>query len=908
MEGEGRALPTDMVTFLFTDIEGSAKLWERCPETMRDALADHDQILRQITSKAGGVVFKTIGDAFCCAFDCPEKALETAIDAQRALQSHVWPGELGDLRVRMGIHSGNAIERNSDYFGPTVNRVARLMSIAYGEQILLSATTAALLRSDLDASVTLRDLGRHRLRDLTALETTYQVVAPGLRAEFPVLVSVDSRANNLPSQISSFVGRETELSELQTLLRKHRLITITGPGGMGKTRLALQLAAGVIAHYDDGAWLVDLSGIRDALLILQSIATELKVREVPREPISTTLLEYLSGRHLLLVIDNAEHLLADVAATVRTLVAKCERLTLIVTSREPLHLTGEQVYRLAPMPGAPVGSDPAALSLHDGTRLFLERAHEVAPNLSITDADLAEIASLCHRLEGIPLAIELAAARVTLLSIKQLNQRLTEGLDLLSSRDSTRPRHRTLEGTIDWSYRLLVDAEKRLFESLSVFVDGLTLEACEAIATSPAAPGALDLLQSLVDKSLVTANATSLGTRYQMLDMVREYSKRRCAETKRHEQLFALHFKFFLALVTGHERAQGVQERGQWATAVDADLANCRSALKRSLDAKDPAAGAFLCGLAAFWQGRGLLTEGRSWLQRYLAEASETESLYPRALRFAAFFAASQDDYDQAITLASRLLELARLHGDRLGEGEALHSLAVAEERRGNDEIATSHYANALALFDAVENSRNSLIAILNLANLLIGSERLESARCLELLEKAETLLPAVRDEELTALACGLRGILALRRDRLSEAEAHIREALSLQTAATSARRVEDLSSLAEVRARQGALGDAHDLARESLTLSMASDEHNNIIRSLEVFAYVLFREGHDTQSIQCLGAARVLRDTFSYRSQMFFGIKELEIELRKRRGEEFDRVLRETKRAKWQTTAEALL
>ena len=345
--------PSGVVTFLFTDIEGSTKLWERSPDVMRDALSDHDRILRDAVAANEGVVFKAVGDAFCCAFAVPEKAVRASIDAQRSLQGRQWPGDLGGLRVRTGIHSGSAVQRDDDYFGPTLNRTARLMSIAYGEQILVSAATEALLRDVLTDDVSLRDLGTHRLKDLSRPENAYQVVAPGIRTEFPALNTLDSRPNNLPSQASSFIGRETELAELCQLVRERRVVTITGPGGMGKTRTSLQVAAALLDEYPDGAWFVDLSGLKDASLVAQSIGATLGISELPNETMRATLLDELREKRLLLVIDNAEHLIAEVTAVVGDLVARCPGMSLLVTSREPLHVAGEQVYRLEPMSSAP---------------------------------------------------------------------------------------------------------------------------------------------------------------------------------------------------------------------------------------------------------------------------------------------------------------------------------------------------------------------------------------------------------------------------------------------------------------------------------------------------------------------------------------------------------------------------
>ncbi|MGA8535675.1 MAG: adenylate/guanylate cyclase domain-containing protein [Candidatus Tumulicola sp.] len=895
------------LSFLFSDIEGSAILWERRPDDMTNALADHDQIMNQATLENGGRVFKTVGDAFCCVFTNSGAALVAATSAQRSLQRHPWPKQLGALRVRMGIHTGSAVERDGDYFGPTVNRTARIMSVAYGDQILVSSVTAESLTSGSTKEIELRDLGRHRLRDLREAETIYQAIAEGLRADFPPLRSVDSRANNLPCQISTFIGRESELSELSSLLRAHRLLTITGAGGMGKTRLSLQLAAGAIGEYKDGAWFIDLSGVNDPSLVAQSFCAQLNAKESSHELLSDTLLRYLKDRQLLLVVDNAEHLLEAVASTVKPLLEGCPLLSVVVTSREPLHVPGEQVYRLAPMSGPDADSDATALSTRDSTLLFLERAREAVPDFVVGDADTADVISLCRRLENIPLAIELAAARVTVLTVEQLNRRLSPSLDLLSSRSKLNDRHRTLESTIDWSYRLLTDDEKVFFESLSIFVDGFSLEACEAIGIrDDSAACTLDLLQSLIEKSLVSTRASGASPRYQMLDVIRHFAERRASVEPRCASMHQRHYRFFLGLVAGGGDVRSTLRHGNWINAIATDIGNCRAALEWALHEKVANAGQLICSLAAYWQDRSQLTEGRLWLARFLAEFPETATLFARVLRFAAFFAACQDDYDEATRYASHLQTIAAHRGDKLMEAEALHSLAVTENRRGNIAKAVSQYGEALALFDAAGDKRSSLITVLNLINALVESREL--LRCNDLLERAEHLIPIVTEVELTALALGLRGILALRYDRLSEAEAFIRQALSIQTSLGSARRVEDLNSLAEVRARQGATAEAIDIVRESLALSVESEEHNNVIRSLEVFSFVLFSGGRDDESIKSLAAARALRDRYSYRSQALFGGEELEAALRKNAGDNFEVLFSSVSTMNWKAIAGALL
>jgi predicted ATPase/class 3 adenylate cyclase len=710
------ALPTGTVTFLFTDIERSSNLWERSPDAMREALADHDAILREATARYGGTVFKTIGDAFCCAFAHADEALEAAVDAQRALANHVWPQELGEIRVRMGIHSGKTLERDGDYFGPTVNRVSRLTAIGSGGQILASSATVALVRANVPQGLELIALGMHRLRDLSQSEPVFQVAAEGIRAEFPALASLDVRPNNLPSQFSSFVGREREIGELHALLGEHRLVTVAGTGGIGKTRLAVHLAAAAIHRFDDGAWFVELASVADPALVAQTIAGELGVREERSAAIAETLLRYLERRRLLLVIDNAEHLLGGVAAIVKAILSRCAEVSILVTSREPLHLTGEQVYRLSSMPEAPVPKGADDLTRHDTTRLFVERARANAPAFVITDQDAPEIAGVCRKLEGIPLAIELAAARVSTLSVRQLNERLSEKLPLLASRDSTQERHRTLRGTIDWSYRLLSDEEKRAFSTLSVCSGGFTLEACERIARSPAS-STVDLLESLVEKSFVQVDPTADVPRFRCLDVMREYASGELAASGSGERASADHARYYAEFAARGRSVSG-EAASVWHRRLDEETHNLRAALDWCAG-DDPALGGRIAlDLSPYWRVRSTITEARARLRAFLCADQIAGVERAALLCCAASFATMQDDFAESLRLSREGLLLYRAAGDALGTGEALFRIAEVEHRRGRLDEANRLYEEARGLFVEVGNARGEMLCLANLGML----------------------------------------------------------------------------------------------------------------------------------------------------------------------------------------------
>ncbi|HEY6325693.1 MAG TPA: adenylate/guanylate cyclase domain-containing protein, partial [Candidatus Cybelea sp.] len=649
-------LPSGVVTFLFSDIEGSTKLWERAPEAMRAALAAHDALLRRIVERHHGAVFKTVGDACYCAFGNPADALTAAVDGQRALHSAAWPDAIGEIRVRMGVHSGQCTQSAGDYFGPAVNRVARLAAVAYGEQILVSAATAALVRDVLSDAIALRNLGTSRLKDLSQPEPTYQVVAEGLRADFPPLASLDTRPNNLPSQISSFVGRQRELDELSALLAGSRLVTIAGPGGIGKTRLAVQLAAEVVELYDDGVWFFDLTGQRDAQFVAQTIAMTLGVGELPSEPIETTLTAFLRNKKTLLLIDNSEQVLAGVARLARMLLSHCPRLSIVTTSREPLHLAGETVYRVGPM------SD-------DGTKLFVERARGAAPSQSFGEAQMGEISALCKKLEGIPLAIELACARLSSMPLKQLSRRLTSGLTLTSKDATESERHRTLRETIAWSYNLLSPDEKATLKALSVFRGGCTPDAIAYVADAIAdVDGASS---SLVDKSLLSFDDTGEDGRYRLLDIVRQYAQEQLDPTEAADAA-QKHAAYYATLAAGSYAA------------IDNDLPNVRAALEWTIDRDGTAAARFVAVVAPYWRTRGLLTEARSWLSRTLQAVDPRGEDRGALLCLAASFASLQDELGEALRLAGEALTIYRVLGDAHGIAHASFRIAEAVHRQGH--------------------------------------------------------------------------------------------------------------------------------------------------------------------------------------------------------------------------------
>src|ERR687893_813113 len=582
--------PTGTVTFLFTDIEGSTRMWERSPQAMQAALARHDELLRRAIEEHGGYVFKTVGDAFCCAFRTAPDALEAALNTQRRLLSSKWE-QTGPLKVRMALHTGVAEERDGDYFGPPLNRVARLLSAAHGGQVLLSLATQEMVRDQLPAGAALRDLREHRLKDLFRPERVFQVTAPGLPTSFPPLKTLDARLNNLPAQPTPLVGRERELGEVRDLLRAEevRLLTLTGPGGIGKTRLGLQVAAELVDEFEDGVFFVALAPITDPALVASAIAEALGVVEAGDQPLEEGLKGYLRGKELLLLLDNFEQVLGA-APLVGELLSVCPKLKVLATSRSVLRVYGEQEFPVPPLelPDHKRLLSVERLTQYEAVRLFIERAKAARPDFSVTNENAPAVAEICVRLDGLPLAIELAAARIKLLTPKAMLERLGSRMKLLRGGSCDLPeRQRTLRGTIEWSHALLEESDQVLFARLAVFSGGRTLEAIEAVCdTEGDLPvDALEGVSSLLDKSLLVREETSEEeSRFVMLETIHEYAREKLHESGEAAELSRLHAEYFLAFAEEAEPELEGTEQAPWMERLEADYDNCRAALSWLLE------------------------------------------------------------------------------------------------------------------------------------------------------------------------------------------------------------------------------------------------------------------------------------------------------------------------------------
>ena len=566
-------LPTGTITFLFIDIEGGIIHWEHHPQAMRTTLARHDAILRQIITSHGGFVFKMMGDAVYAAYAVASDAVSAAVAAQQAVVAEVW-GDLDPLRVRMALHTGAAQHRDNDYFGPTLNRVAHLLSTGYGGQILLSTVTYELVRDSLPAEVSVKDLGEHALKDLLRYEHIYQLVIPDLPTEFPPLESLERHPNNLPMQPTAFVGREREVASVCALLRQPQtcLVTLTGPGGIGKTRLSLHVAAELVDQFTDGVFLVPLAPVSDPEKVIPAIIQALGISDLSSHPLKL-LTAVLKDKHMLLLLDSFEHVITA-AVLVAELLAACTRLKIMVTSQVVLRVQAEREFAVLPLsvPNLKRLPDLVTLSQYEAVALFIERALAVKPDFQVTTANAPAVAGICVRLDGLPLAIELAAARSKFFAPQALLARLEQGLTVLTGGARDLPaRQQTLHGAIAWSYNLLAPQEQQLFRRLSVFVDGCMWEAAgEVCRVAGELEGdVLDGLLSLVDKSLLRQEESAEGEpRFWMLQTLREFGLETLALAGETESTRQAHAEYYLELAKEAEPHLKGTEQTRWYRAV----------------------------------------------------------------------------------------------------------------------------------------------------------------------------------------------------------------------------------------------------------------------------------------------------------------------------------------------------
>jgi predicted ATPase/class 3 adenylate cyclase len=849
------------VTFLFSDIEGSTRLWEQHPETMRDALAQHDVLSRGAVTACGGTVVKTMGDGLHAAFGEPGDAIRATVMLQRALRDPEATAGIA-LRVRCGLHLGVVQRRDDDFFGTAVNRAARIMRAAHGGQTLVSQAVADSVQASMPAGVSLRELGVVLLRGLERPERVYQLLHPDLSAEFPPLRSLDTTPNNLPEQLTSFIGRDHDLAHVRQLLQSARLITLLGPGGIGKTRLALQLAADVLDQHPDGAWFVALDSITDAALVPQVIAQAMGVRQDGSTSLLEALTTHVKARRMLIVLDNCEHVLGACAAMANALLRAAPDLRIVATSREALRIVGEQTCPLStlslPDENRQIGLE--ALAQFPAVALFLDRARLQQPGFALTVHTAAAVTEICRRVEGIPLAIELAAARVRVLSVDKIAERLKDRLHLLSGGSRVAlPRQQTLRALIDWSYDLLTDVEKTMFQRLSVFAGGCTLEAAEEVCAGGIVQhsDALDVLASLTEKSLVVFESPESPGSYRWLQTIRDFAAEKLEQSSEAVAIRGRHLDFYVALAEEAQAKLLGPAQGDWCRRLDSELENLLTAHAWCAHDADSATKGvrLVTAIRTYWVDRGLFELGARVLNEALGRAGAKASTLERARGlFAAgqiaFFrgrygearthleedlalthtigskpdtvsaltwlghtAAAQDNPPEARAHLEAALTLARELGDRSSISVALNGLAEFHRTQGDMPAALPLYEEGLALNRALENRSNVANALVNLAAASTALGDLDAP--VAMLREALVLCEATGSKSQGQFALDVTAGLAMARGawdrgvRLLGASDEQLKRMGLQREPPDARFIEPLNSHARRE-----LGNAdHDVA-----------------------------------------------------------------------------------------------
>jgi len=889
------ALPSGTVTLVFTDIEKSTRILQVLGDQYEGVLMEHQDLVRAALARHHGHEVGTAGDSFFLAFAGARDAVAFAVEVQRTILSHPWP-ERTPLRIRIGMHTGTPALVHDQYVGLDVHRAARISSAGHGGQIILSDATHARAGGDLPDGVTLRDLGLHRLKDLQAWEHIYQVLHPDLSAVFPPLQSLDTLPNNLPRKLTSFIGREREIREVKRAVVESTLFTIVGIGGAGKTRLALQVAADLLAQCLHGAWVVELAPVSDPKQIPQAVAAALGIREYPGLTLRDSLMEYLAGRELLLVMDNCEHLIAGVVEFVEAVIAAAPRVRILCTSREPLGIPGERVWRIPPLalPAAGRRPDIAALSKTEAVRLFVERARAVAPEFELTPATAATVARICVRLDGIPLAIELAAARVRVLSVAQIAERLDDRFRLLAGASRTAlPHQQTLRAAMDWSYDLLTEPERALLRRLAVFAGGWTLEAAESICGDDGTAGVggeaiLDLLTRLVDKSLVEVESGT-APRYRMLETVRQYGWEKLAAADELSAVRDRHLTWFAALAeTASRYLQGPQQK-TWLDRLDGERDNFRAALAWAMESAPEQALALTAALWRWSYLRGYLSIGADLTEQTLRIAPAPTPARLEALNGAAVLTNATGNYRRAGELAAETIALARTFGDQrgaasgrlvlataaLGEGDFTRAGLLAEQALAGFRTAGDRWGQALALSVLGDESLNrgeyeramelyeESVAIFRevgdawgVAHSQRGSgyaARLQGDYDLAVSIQAASLAQARELGDRTGIGYSLvqLGFLQWRQGDYDRAAAVLAESLAVFREAGNQRGVADaLSVLGLVEEYQGNHKEAEEIINESLEMYRALGSRIGIASVKGTMGRIILREGDPRRAL----------------------------------------------------------
>jgi predicted ATPase/class 3 adenylate cyclase len=855
-------LPTGTVTFIFVDLEGSTRLLAALKDAYGGLLEDYYRVVEDSFVGRDGRLIDRAGDGLFYSFHGAKAAVAAALDAQRAMTDREWPSGVS-VRARMGLHTGEPTGAAGSYVGMDVHRAARIAASGHGGQVLLSQTTAQLVADDLPTDASLLDLGEHWLKDLVRAEHIFQVAADGLPSSFPALRSLVTLPNNLPRNLSSFVGRDTDLEEARQLLAESPLVTITGAGGVGKTRFAVQLAAELLEAHEDGVWLAELETLTDGSLMLQTVASALGIVDEGDGTLSDVLISHLRGRRVLLVLDNCEHVVEACARMANTLLRACPELRILATSREALAVPGETLFPLRSLTLPPIDQLPPLerLTEFESVRLFIERARASEPSFELTESNAAPLVEICRRLDGIPLAIELAAARVRSLGTDQIAARLDDRFRLLTGGSRTAlPRHQTLRATIDWSFGLLGDSERAVMRRLAVFAGGFTLEAAEAVCSGDGVEPfeVVDHLGRLVDKSLVGRQ----GDGYRLLDTMREYSRQSLVTEDEAEATYTRHRDWYLDLVERAKAAFSGPAPSDWIERFEREHDNLRAALGWSL--RDPAGAESALRLAAglwrFWELRGYLLEGRSWLERVLELDSQgSAELSANVLTGAGVLSGAAGDLAASIAHLEESLALYRELGDGTSISVALHNLANAYLQAGSAERARALYEESAAMAREAGDQVGLPFVLLHVAEAADLSGDYDSAS--GLYEEVIAMFDAQGHQWGLAYALTNYGQAMSRRQDTGQARSKYEQAHRLYGQLGDRRgEARTLALLAEVALAEGDRFGSRNLLYESLGIRCQLGDRPGIITAFEKLAAAAASED-PLRSARILGATERMRE-----------------------------------------------
>jgi predicted ATPase/class 3 adenylate cyclase len=858
------ALPSGTVTFLFTDIEGSTQLWEQHPEAMKAALAKHDSILKEAIESNHGYIIKTTGDGVHAVFATAIDGVNATLAAQRELySSFILPPSSFALKVRIGMHTGEAELRDGDYYGQALNRAARIMSIGHGGQILLAETTAQVVREHLLKDLTLLELGEHYLKGLVRPEKIYQLVAPDLQKDFPSLNSISKSTTNLPIQLTSFVGREKEISEIKALLNSSRLVTLTGSGGTGKTRLSIELGTQELTSFANGVWLIELAPLADPSQIIPALAQAFGLQELPFRPLDSQVMDYLRVKKLLLILDNCEHLIEACARLADDLLHQCAGLKILASSREALGIAGEVAYRTP------------SLADSESTRLFVERARAANPKFSVTDSNASAVAQICSRLDGIPLAIELAAARTKLLSVDQIAARLDDLFRLLVGGSRTAlPRQQTLRALIDWSYDLLSEEEKQLLRNASVFMGGWRLDALEAVSEDP---NALEHLEGLVNKSLVVTEERESEMRYFLLETIRQYAREKLFEAKQSSAARDRHFIHYKNITSGLWDVSyfAIEGETQRLKSIQVEAENLRAAFEWGLQNHVQDALELAANMAMSMSTMGSPIEGisvlKSAMEKFRAlppvdgEANRLrKEIYAHGCFSLGTLLQGTNEIMFSRSILQEAIAIARELGDKKMLGLCLEMYANASAMiKADDTVVAAQ--EGLEIFRELNHSRGMSMAYGNLARWEVINGNFQEG------EKYMALVRVSMKDGAISIQSGFlnmgMGMGARYQGRFDLAQRYFEEALKVFKHIGDKGMIATMTS--EIAHTQRAMGNYAEAKKTyQNTIKVFQDYGNRpaVAHQLECFAMIAVVEEEPQRAAKLFAAAEAIRDVTGHK------------------------------------------